>query len=149
MAGIELRSPAFADNDRIPARYAQDGDNRSPALQWSGVPADTAELLLLCEDVDAPSGMFLHWLVTGVDPATSGVAEGQTPPGAREWVNSFGEQGWSGPQPPPGTEHRYVFRVYALGQPLRLPARPTAADVHRAVDRQALGSGATVGLYQR
>jgi Raf kinase inhibitor-like YbhB/YbcL family protein len=150
MAGIELRSPAFSDHDLIPGRHARDRDNVSPALQWSGVPDGTAELVLLCEDPDAPSGTFLHWLVTGIDTATTGVAEGQVPRGGQEWTNGFGERGWGGPQPPVGDKaHRYFFRLYALPQSVRLPAEAGADDVHRVVDDAALASGTTVGLYQR
>ncbi len=150
MAGIELRSPAFSDHDLIPGRHAHDGGNVSPALQWSGVPDGTAELVLLCEDPDAPGGTFLHWLVTGIDPASTGVREGQTPPGGREWPNGFGEKGWGGPQPPVGDDpHRYFFRLYALAEPIRLPPAPDTSDVHRAVDHAASASGMTVGRYQR
>ena len=66
------------------------------------------------------------------------------------WPNDFGEKGWAGPQPPVGDDaHRYFFRLYALRGPARLPTRPTAADMHPAVDDIALASGTTVGLYQR
>ncbi|MGH3656571.1 MAG: YbhB/YbcL family Raf kinase inhibitor-like protein [Micromonosporaceae bacterium] len=150
MAGIELRSTAFNDNTVIPHKYAHDGQNVSPALEWSGVPDDATELLLLCEDPDAPSGTFLHWLVTGIDPTTGGVAEGRTPQGGREWPNDFGETGYGGPQPPRGDPpHRYFFRLYALPEPPRLGPRPSAEDLHAAVDGTALASGNTVGLYQR
>lgn len=150
MEAIELRSPAFSDHDRIPARYAHDRDNVSPALEWSGVPNGTVELLLLCEDPDAPSGTFLHWLVSGIDPATTGVAEGQAPRGGEEWTNGFGEQGWGGPQPPVGDNaHRYFFRLYALPEPAPLPAKPGPNEVHRYVEDAALASGTVVGLYQR
>jgi Raf kinase inhibitor-like YbhB/YbcL family protein len=150
MSGIEVRSPAFGDHDAIPAEHGHDRDNVSPALQWSGVPDGTVELVLLCEDLDAPSGRFVHWLVTGIDPASTGAAEGQVPPGGQEWINGFGEKGWGGPQPPVGDKpHRYIFRLYALPSPVRLPAEPDAVDVHRAVDDAALADGTTVGLYQR
>jgi phosphatidylethanolamine-binding protein (PEBP) family uncharacterized protein len=65
-------------------------------------------------------------------------------------VVCFGEKGWGGPQPPVGDNaHRNVFRLYALNQPARQPAEPTADDMHRAVDEVALASGTTVGTYQR
>ena len=54
MAGIQLRSPSFGDHQPIPARHAKDHDNLSPALEWSGVPEEAAELTVLCEDPDAP-----------------------------------------------------------------------------------------------
>jgi Raf kinase inhibitor-like YbhB/YbcL family protein len=149
MTSMDIRSPAFRDHDLIPARHAHDGENISPTLQWSGAQNAT-ELLLLCEDPDAPAGSFLHWLVTGIDPSTNGVAEGQVPPGGKEWRNGFGERGWGGPAPPKGDRaHRYFFRLYALSQPVRLPAEPTVDDVHQAIDDVALASGTVVGLYQR
>ncbi|WP_217143226.1 YbhB/YbcL family Raf kinase inhibitor-like protein [Streptomyces sp. AC627_RSS907] len=150
MAGIDLSSSAFDDHSFIARRYAYEGDNVSPPLTWSGVPDDAAELVLLCEDPDAPSGTFTHWVVVGIDPRSDGVDAGQCPPGGTELTNGYGEQGWGGPQPPPGDEaHRYFFRLYALRDPCVLPDSPTAAQVHQAVDGQQLASGTLVGLYQR
>jgi Raf kinase inhibitor-like YbhB/YbcL family protein len=150
MAGIELRSSAFSDHDLIPRRYAKDGGNISPPLAWSGVPASARELVLVCEDPDAPSGTFLHWLLTGIDPHSDGVAAGQVPPGAHAEVNGFGDRGWDGPQPPVGDPpHRYFFRLYAVTGPPPLPAEPSAADVRRALAGREQASGTLVGLYQR
>jgi Raf kinase inhibitor-like YbhB/YbcL family protein len=150
MAGIELNSAAFSDHALIPQRYARDGEDVSPPLTWSGVPDGAAELLLLCEDPDAPSGTFVHWLVTGIDPADGTVDAGQVPAGGTERNNGYGEARWGGPQPPVGDEaHRYFFRLYALPEPAGLPDGATADDVHRAVDKQQLASGTIVGLYQR
>ncbi len=150
MAEIELKSAAFGDHDFIPRRYAKDGEDVSPPLTWSGVPADTAELVLMCEDLDAPSGSFVHWLVTGIEPGSSGVDAGQTPPGGTPLVNGFGEQGWGGPHPPAGDPaHRYFFRLYAVGAPVPLPDAPTAEDVHQAVAGHKRASGTLVGLYRR
>lgn len=149
MAGIELRSPSFNDHAFIPDRHARLGDDLSPSLEWSAVPEQAVELVLLCADPDAPNGTFLHWLVTGIEPTSSGVSEGATPPRGREWLNDFGGHGWGGPQPPVGDPaHRYFFRLYALDSPVRLPAEPTADDVQQAADG-ALGSGILVGLYHR
>ncbi|MBT2491008.1 YbhB/YbcL family Raf kinase inhibitor-like protein [Streptomyces sp. ISL-96] len=150
MAGIELKSSAFNDGALIPRRYAMEGENVSPDLSWSGVPDGTSELLLLCEDPDAPSGTFVHWLVTGINPASTGVEAGQTPDGGQPLMNGFGESGWGGPLPPPGDKaHRYFFRLYALAEPADLADDASAADVHAAVDKQQLASGTLVGLYQR
>nr|WP_246401294.1 YbhB/YbcL family Raf kinase inhibitor-like protein [Jiangella mangrovi] len=119
-------------------------------MEWVGVPPEATELLLLCEDPDAPSGHFLHWLVTGIDPHSAGVPVHGRPTGGREWPNGFGEDGWGGPAPPPGHgPHRYVFRVYALPGPPELPAGPSVGDVYRAVDRAMLARGTLVGRYQR
>jgi len=77
-----------------------------------------------------------------IDPASAGVGAGQTPPGGREWRNDFGDRGRAGPQPPVGDKaHRYVFGLYALAGAIRLPAEPTADDIHRLVDDSALAHG--------
>ncbi|MER7112556.1 YbhB/YbcL family Raf kinase inhibitor-like protein [Streptomyces sp. NPDC000229] len=150
MAGIELRSTAFNDGAFIPRRHAKEGDDVSPALSWSGVPEGTAELLLLCEDPDAPSGTFLHWLVTGIDPSSEGVDTGETPRGGKSRPNDYGQPGWGGPQPPVGDRaHRYIFHLYALPEPVTLPEKATAQDVHAAVDERQSAAGTLVGLYQR
>ncbi len=122
----------------------------SPPLIWSGVPEGTLELVLLCEDPDAPGGSFLHWLVTGIDPRSSGVAEGERPPGGQEWPNGFGRLGWGRPMPPPGHgAHRYVFRLWAVSESLPLRGRPTVDAVHHAVQGRELASGLLVGTYER
>jgi Raf kinase inhibitor-like YbhB/YbcL family protein len=150
MAGITLRSTAFNDHDLLPGRFAKDGDNVSPPLQWSDVPDSAEELVLLVEDPDAGKEPFVHWLVTGISPESDGVPEGQVPPGGREWPNSFGETGWSGPHPPRGDEaHRYFFRLYAVNRPLDLSGTPQASEVHRALKDREIASGNMVGTYYR
>ncbi|MBD0840644.1 MULTISPECIES: YbhB/YbcL family Raf kinase inhibitor-like protein [unclassified Streptomyces] len=150
MAGIELSSSAFNDHSFLTRRYAYEGENVSPPLQWRGTPQDAAELVLLCEDPDAPSGTFPHWIVVGIDPHSEGVAAGHCPPGGTELVNGFGERGWGGPHPPPGDDaHHYFFRLYALDEPCVLPEAPSSEQVHRAVEGHELADATLVGLYQR
>ena len=149
MGGIEMRSSAFRDNDAMPDRMTPTGADVSPPLTWSGVPEGTFELALLCEDADAPKGAFVHWLVTGIDPTSTSVEEGQVPAGGREWPNGFGNVGYTGPQPPIGDDpHRYFFRLYALAQPMDLPVRPSSTDVHDAAKTE-LASGVLVGTFAR
>ncbi|NES14629.1 MULTISPECIES: YbhB/YbcL family Raf kinase inhibitor-like protein [Micromonospora] len=149
MAGIMLRSTAFNDHDMLPGRFAQEGGNVSPPLEWSPVPEAT-ELVLMVEDRDAGKTPFLHWLVTGISPRSGGVAEGAVPDGGREWPNDFGATGWAGPNPPRHEDpHRYFFRLYALERPLDLPDSPQAEDVHRALADREFASGTMVGTYFR
>ncbi|HZD67830.1 MAG TPA: YbhB/YbcL family Raf kinase inhibitor-like protein [Actinomycetes bacterium] len=150
MSGITLRSPAFDDHAPIPRRHARDGANAAPALEWSEVPAGTAELAVLCEDPDAPSRTFTHWVLAGIDSATTVIGEDQTPPGAVVGTNDFGEQGYGGPQPPVGDDaHRYFFRVFAASEPLGLAPGYSGDDLRRAIQGKELASGTLVGLYQR
>ena len=149
MPGIELRSSAFNDHDLMPERLSKLGGNVSPPLTWSGVPEGTAELALMVEDPDG-GAPFLHWLVTGIDPAATEVPEGRVPSRGAEWVNSFGNPGWGGPQPPKGdNQHRYFFRLHALSGPLQVPDRPDVERLHRAIADRELASGTLVGTFAR
>jgi Raf kinase inhibitor-like YbhB/YbcL family protein len=150
MAGIELRSLSFGDHQPIPTRHAKDHENLSPALEWSGVPAEAAELAVLCEDPDAPGGTFIHWVLAGLQPTATGLAEGEHPAAAVEGRNDFGEEGYSGPMPPVGGgPHRYVFWVFAASAPLGLTGAPSAGDLRRALEDKELASGTLIGTYQR
>jgi Raf kinase inhibitor-like YbhB/YbcL family protein len=149
-AGIHLQSRAFDQHGLIPPCYRRDGGNDSPDLRWSGLPSGTCELLLLVEDPDDPRRTVLHWLVTGIDPACTGVAAGETPKNGRVWCNDFGDLGYGGPQQPAdNASHRYLFWLFALASPARLPRHPNAADVHRAIRDTVVASGVLVGRYPR
>jgi Raf kinase inhibitor-like YbhB/YbcL family protein len=115
-AVFELRSSAFSEGDTVPIQFTCDGDDISPPLSWSGVPEGATELRLSLMDLDAPRGTFTHWLVTGIDPSSSDVGQGMVPVGGTEQRNSFGEEAYGGPCPPPGDEsHRYIFTIEARG----------------------------------
>jgi Raf kinase inhibitor-like YbhB/YbcL family protein len=117
MAGIELRSPSFGDHQPIPTRHAKDHDNLSPALAWSGGPQQAVGLAVLCQDPDAPGGIFTHWVLAGLEPTATGLAEGERPAAAVEGHRDFDEEGYSGPFPPVGDgPHRYFFRVFAASR---------------------------------
>ena len=64
----------------IPRRHAGDGEDLSPPLEWSGLPADTRELALIVDDPDAPSAQpWVHWVIARIPAAESGIAEGVHP----------------------------------------------------------------------
>jgi Raf kinase inhibitor-like YbhB/YbcL family protein len=147
---IGLRSPAFSDSTLMPARCSRDGEDGSPALEWDPPPAGTAELALLCEDLDAPGGPFLHWLATGISPDVTSVAEAESPAGAEEWGNDYGDVGYGGPQPPIGDEpHRYVFRLFALDAPLGMSPGADIGEVRVALSDRRLATGTLIGLFAR
>jgi Raf kinase inhibitor-like YbhB/YbcL family protein len=150
MATIELRCAAFNDHAPIPGRYAKEGENVSPALDWSGVPEGTAELAILCEDPDATGGTFVHWVLAGLSPSSTGLEAGEVPPGAVEGRNDYGDVGYGGPRPPVGDPpHRYFFRIFASSEPLGLVPGSTADDLRRALEGRELARGTIVGRYQR
>ncbi len=70
---MELSSPAFRQGQPIPAGFTCDGDDRSPTLAWSGAPGETRSFALLCEDPDAPRGMWVHWVIFNLPADAPGV----------------------------------------------------------------------------
>ena len=109
---ITVTSPAFTEGSAIPEKYTCQGDGQAPALEWSGVPADSLSLALAVDDPDAPAGGYVHWLVLGLPAQTGGVDPDNLPADANELEGSGGP-GWTPPCPPSGTHH-YRFTVYAF-----------------------------------
>ncbi|HET7486413.1 MAG TPA: YbhB/YbcL family Raf kinase inhibitor-like protein [Acidimicrobiales bacterium] len=147
-AGIAVTSPAFATGQPVPARFTCDGADVPPALAWSAVPAGTEELAVAVEDPDAPGGVYVHWLVVGIDPAAGGLAG--VPAGATVLPGSNGKAAYAGPCPPKrGGAHHYSFEVYALPRRPALPTGGSPAARVRAVRRAATAGGSLVGTYDR
>jgi Raf kinase inhibitor-like YbhB/YbcL family protein len=146
---ITVSSAAFAAGGVIPRRYSCAGQDVSPPLAWSGVPAGTAEVALVVDDPDAPRGTFVHWVVTGLDPDLGRLAEGRVPAGARQLPNSAGKAAWSGPCPPGGAAHHYRFTVYALRQAPQVRADADPAAAVEAVEAAATARGRLVGKFSR
>ena len=144
---ITLSSPSFADGATIPKRYTADGENVSPALTWRGRPQGTSSFAIVCEDPDAPSGLFTHWLVWNVDASATRLDEGAT--GLTQGENGFSRAGWGGPSPPPGKPHRYVFRLYALDTKPSLAPGANRDAFDCAVEGHILGEAMLIGTYGR
>jgi hypothetical protein len=145
---LKLESPAFRDGGAMPKRFSCDGDEVSPPLSWSGVPAGARELALVMEDPDADH--FVHWTVLNIAPDTKGFDEGRLPPDVIETENTFGKRGYGGPCPPEGDDpHHYVFALYALRKPLGLGAGASPDEVRDAVSGDALARGELTGRFGR
>jgi Raf kinase inhibitor-like YbhB/YbcL family protein len=151
-----LETSAFENGARIPARYGCEGRNVSPPLGWRGAPAETKSFALICEDPDAPGGMFYHWAIFDIPAGRSGLPEGYRPAvdgcGPVEAINGFGQRGYAGPCPPKGHGvHHYRFGLVALDVE-RLPLEAGSArctTVAQLADVHALGSAEIVGIYER
>ena len=69
--------------------------------------------------------------------------------GGRQGRNDFGQVGYNGPCPPPGSAHRYHFKLYALDSRLDLPAGVTKAALEETMRTHVLAQAEIVGRYQR
>lgn len=155
---LTLTSQAFQEGRSIPKRHTEDGEDLSPALSWSPLPAGTKELVLIVDDPDAPSSdPWVHWLIYKIPGATTELKEGvpptanpEFPAGAAQGKNSWGTVGYRGPAPPKGHGiHHYHFKLYALDAPLDLKPGFDKHDLMNEMSGHILGHGELVGTYQR
>jgi len=152
---FELHSPAFAPGIAIPARHTCHGENLSPPLNWSGMPPETQSLALVVDDPDAvkvAGHVWDHWLLFNIPASTSSLSEGvpaqaSLPDGSRQGRNSSKGLGYSGPCPPSGQTHSYVFTLYAADVVLDLEPGATKDEVMGALDGHILGKAQLVGQY--
>jgi Raf kinase inhibitor-like YbhB/YbcL family protein len=150
---MELKSSAFVEGEMIPKKYTCDAQDVSPALEWSGAPANTESFALICDDPDAPMGTWVHWVYYDIPAGTSSLPEdvgSQEKPasGGTQGVSDFGRIGYGGPCPPGGT-HRYFFKLYALDTKLDLPPgadKPTLLD---KMEGHILEQTELMGKYRR
>lgn len=139
---LAVTSAAFAEGGTIPSRFTCDGADVSPPLSWSEAPDATRAFALVVDDPDARG--FVHWAVADLE-ATE-LAEGATD--GVHGRNSFGRSGYGGPCPPSGS-HRYVFTVFALSEPVGLPAGFSADELRSAMTDKVLASGSLTASYRR
>jgi len=148
-----LTSPAFPDQQPIPSVYTADGKDISPPLEWSLPPSGTRSLVLICDDPDAPGGVWAHWIVFNIPPSVRRFYEDfskdrELPDHTLQGQNSFGNIGYGGPAPPSGT-HRYFFKLYALDRTLGLPAGATKQELEDAIYGHILEEAQLIGTYKR
>jgi Raf kinase inhibitor-like YbhB/YbcL family protein len=71
-----------------------------------------------------------------------------SPDAPPQGTNDFRRIGWGGPCPPSG-EHRYVFRLLALDEPLGLTGAPRGGDVRAAAEGHVVGEAQLTARYRR
>ncbi len=157
---IEVTSTAFAHGEPIPKQYTGEGDDVSPPIAWSGLPEDAQELVLICDDPDAPTAEpWVHWVIYKIPVAMNGLPEGierkarvKQPPGVLQGKNSWPSDnvGYRGPMPPPrhGT-HRYHFKLYALEAKLVISAGVDKRGLLEEIKGHVLAEGLLIGTYER
>jgi Raf kinase inhibitor-like YbhB/YbcL family protein len=155
--GLSLTSTAFTHEGAIPARYTCEGDDLSPPLSWSGLPAGTRSLALIVDDPDAPDPaapkmIWVHWVLYNLPTSVTGLPEGidtpDLPAGTLEGLNDWKRTGYGGPCPPIG-RHRYFHKLYALDTVLPDLKDPTKAKLEQAMRGHVLGEAQLVGTYRK
>jgi Raf kinase inhibitor-like YbhB/YbcL family protein len=147
-----LKVHGFAEGASIPKPHTCDGENRAPAMEWSGAPRETRSYALIVDDPDAPGGTWNHLLLWDLSADLQALPEGVKPnsPGVNG-NNDFGKRGYGGPCPPKGHgPHRYYFKLYAVDVPhLALAEGAKRADLDRALKGHVLAEAQYMGKYER
>ena len=151
---FSLTSDSFTDGKAIPAEFTCDGADRSPPLHWDGAPEATKAFALVVEDPDAPGGTFTHWVLFNAPGATKAFDKGVAPKGklddgSLQGTNDFGKTGYSGPCPPQEANHRYVFELFALSEPVDLEPGAKHDAVLGAIKSTTLAKAKLTGTYKR
>ncbi|MDB5726952.1 MAG: YbhB/YbcL family Raf kinase inhibitor-like protein [Noviherbaspirillum sp.] len=130
---MKLWSDSFKDGETIPGEYAfciadpkthvALSSNKNPHLAWSGLPAGTKSLVLICHDRDVPSRGddvnqegktvpadlprvdFFHWTLVDLPASTTSIAAGQ-------FSKQVTPRGKSGPEVESGAGTRHGINDY-------------------------------------
>lgn len=151
---LVITSNAFKEGEAIPKKYSGYGEDISPDIIWSKPPIGTKGFAVICEDPDAPIGIWVHWIIFNIPRKAASLPEGMPrrealPDGTIQGVNDFKRVGYDGPRPPFGT-HRYFFKVYALDTyPLKVGGNVTKDDLLKAMEGNILAEGTLMGRYSK
>ncbi|HVP78643.1 MAG TPA: YbhB/YbcL family Raf kinase inhibitor-like protein [Thermodesulfobacteriota bacterium] len=146
--GLKLSCPAFENGAKIPKKYTCDGANVNPPLTIENVPSDTKSLALVFDDIEAPRGSYVHWILWNLAPDVKEIKEDSVPEGVVQGLNDFKKPNYGGPCPP-GRTHKYVFKIYALDTLLNLNPKSTKKDLEKLMEGHVLSRAQLTGLYKR
>lgn len=162
--GFTLTSTVFKNNGTLPRSAIGNfpptcvGGDQSPPLFWSNPPAGTKSFALITFDETASFG---HWGIYNMRPNSNRLPQGVQPgniPGL--WMQVYDDnvlngqltQGYTGPCPPPGLVHRYVFTIYALNSSLTIPNNgfvpPLIETLLYYMTGHVIGRASVTGLHE-
>ena len=141
----------WAAGSAIEEIYTCFGLDASPPVSWAGLPDGTSEVAItMVDETTVQRGRpFVHWVVAGITPETTTLIEGILPDGVVQGINYYGNIGYDGPCPEPGTRHDYLLRVHALGEPLDLADGTPADEMMDAIEVRSIETITIVGSYLR
>lgn len=154
MHKLSVTSTALTEGAKVPKEYTGDGKDVSPPLSWGQLPTQAKSVCIICDDPDAPVGNWTHWVLFNIPVSSTGLSEGvradeTLPDGSVHGINSWKKVGYNGPAPPPGQNHRYFFKVYALDKKLDLKPKATRDQVLQAINGHVVAEGQLMSTYNR
>ncbi|MCG2893026.1 MAG: YbhB/YbcL family Raf kinase inhibitor-like protein [Vulcanisaeta sp.] len=148
-----LVSSVFKNGSQIPIKYTCDGADVSIPISLGDIPNSTKSIMVVMEDLNAPGGVFIHWVLYDVPPNVTQIPEGlpagfYIPGIGYQGVNDFGRIGYGGPCPPPGPPHEYVVVVLALKTVIKpLPNVSDRYLLSLLNESDVVGYGILIGYY--
>lgn len=159
LTSADIKAGATLKPAQVFNGFGCEGQNRSPALHWSGAPKESKSFAITVYDPDAPTGSgWWHWMVYNIPASASeiaagaGTAAGDTlPEGSKQNRNDYGTVAFGGACPPPGDKpHRYIFTVFALNvEKIEVPADATAALTGYNLNAHAIEKASFTAYYSR
>ena len=151
---LSVTSKTVNEGKTIPLNHTGDGKDVSPEISWDKAPATTKTFALTLEDPDAPGGKWFHWIIFNVPANTRSLKENvdkapTLPDGSSQGKNDFGKIGYNGPAPPKGSEHHYIYKVFALDNKLALKPGCDKKQFYEAITGHVVAKGRLTGLYKR
>ena len=156
-SGLAFAGGDVRDGEPIDPLHTCDGTNISPALNWTGAAEGTVELALIVDDPDAPGGTFTHWVAYAIPADYTGLDRGVPPGPAVSGAISLKQgpsdgsdvPGYTGPCPPGGETHGYVFTLYALDEETGLEGGAGVDELRAAIEGHILGEAVLTAPYSR
>jgi Raf kinase inhibitor-like YbhB/YbcL family protein len=130
------------------------GDNVSPPLAWSNVPAKATSLALLMFNPEGRTGAGVsHWVAYGIAPLVTGFAENEGGKASPNFVSGTGTAKQSiyiGPCTPAGAPYHYAFTMIATTLALTdLPAGLTREQFFERSEGKRVASTGLIGLWAK
>ena len=154
-ADFTLNSLDFQAGKKIPTEFTCDGANKIPKLVWENPPVKTKSFALICDDPDAPAGVWVHWVIYNIPGDKRSLdhvkdRSEKLSDGSMQGQNSWPHIGYDGPCPPKGHGiHHYHFKLYALDSMINLKPKATKEQLLKAMNGHILAQAEVVGIYER
>jgi Raf kinase inhibitor-like YbhB/YbcL family protein len=122
----------------FPPSHSGDGENLSPKITIGGLDASSVAIMVFNPSMRGGFS-YCAWLIWDMPAAKeipAGIPQGKivtTPISALQGLNDAGKLGYTGPSPPQGQTHRYLFRVYGLDDFLQIPGGSNKNELKQAM----------------
>jgi len=159
--GFTLSSPSLQDGGYMTLKNAGDnkanlnclGENVSPPLQWSNVPAGTKSFALIMVDLQGRAGQGIdHFVAYGIPAFVTGFAEGELSKNSETFVGGKGVTGvgtYLGPCVPPASLRHYAFTLIATDlDPKELPPGLRRDELLSKLVGHSKDAATLIGLFR-